>query len=83
MRDRYFGVRLRWDHGHCTLIGDGLADRGAAIGFVRDDCQGRGLPVKKRTKRLAIMGLRACDVDAQRTAKVVYSGVNLTAATAA
>jgi len=83
MRDRHFGVRFRWDHGHRALIGDGLADRGAAIGFVRDDCQGRGLPVQKRTKRFAIMGLCAGDVDPQRTAKVVYSGVNLTTATAA
>ena len=83
MRDRHFGVRPRWDYGCRALIGDGLADRGAAMGFVGDDCQGRDLPIQKRAKRFAVMSLRAGDVDPQRTATVVYSGVNLTAATAA
>ena len=38
-----------------------------------------GLP--KRAKRFAIMGL--CDLDPQRVLLTVYSGVNLTAASAA
>ena len=53
------------------------------MGFVGDNCQGRDLPIQKRAKRFAVMSLRAGDVDPQRTATVVYSGVNLTAATAA
>lgn len=83
MRDRHLGVRLRWDHGHGALIGDGLADRGAAIGLVRDDGDRCFLPISERIKCLAIMGLRAGDVDPQWPAFSVYSGMNLTAATAA
>lgn len=55
----------------------------ASIGFVCDDSDWLFLPIQKRIKGLAIMGLCTSDVYPQRTPFRVYSGVNLTAATAA
>ena len=83
VRDWNLGVGLRWDDCHGPFIIDGLADYRAAIGLISDDCQGCGIPVEKRVKRLAIMGLRAGDIDPKRSSEIVYSDVNLTAATAA
>jgi len=40
------------DHCHRAFIAGGLAGRGAAIEFVGNERQGRGLPIQKRAKRL-------------------------------
>jgi len=83
VRDRHLCVRLRRDDGNRAFVCDGLANCGAAIGLIGDDGQWRGVPVQKSIKRLAVMGLRASDVYPQGPAQIIYSGVNLTAATAA
>lgn len=62
------------------FVCDGLPDRGAAISLGRDDGQGWHLPAEERIRCLAVMGLRAGNVDLQRASMSVYSGVNLTAA---
>ena len=59
-----FGIGLRRDHRERAFVGDSLADCGAAVGFVRDDCCGWNVPIEKGVKRLAIMGLCASDLDA-------------------
>ena len=83
MRDRYLRVRLRRDDCDSAFICDGLPDSGAAICFVCNDGQGRGIPVQKRFEGLAIMGLRTSYVEPKRTSQIIYRGMNLTAATAA
>lgn len=83
MRDRDLRVGLRWNDRDGTFVCDGLPDRSAAIGFVSDDGLGWRFPIQKCAKGFAVMGLRPCYVDPQRSPAIVYSGVNLTAATAA
>ena len=83
MGDRHFGVRFGGYDRDSALICDGLANGGAAIGFVCDDGHRRRFPPQKCVKGFAIVGLRASDVDPQRPPQPVYSGVNLTAATTA
>jgi len=83
MWDGLAGIGLGWDNRNCAFVRDGLSDRFAGIGLICNDSSRRFLPPDKGFKCLAIMGLRPGYRDAQWSPGVIYSDVNLTAATAA
>ena len=83
MRDGLAGIGFGWNNCNCAFACDGLSDRFAAIGLIRNDSSRRLLPPDKGFKRLAIMGLCPGYRDAQWSPGMIYSDVNLTAAAAA
>ena len=77
MREVDPGVGFGRDHRDRAFVRNGLADRVRAIGLVRDDSSGPFAPSGEGPERLAVTGLRACDLDPQRPPAMIYSGVNL------